>query len=96
MSPGDALRSFFPVGTRLREQPDSLHVVEPGYQEPRRYVRGGLGQMIAREDQRDLRVLDVIIIGEVGTEKPETLTDCFSVGTFRMGSIQSCWARSSL
>jgi hypothetical protein len=63
LSPGDALRSYFPVGTIFREDVNGVDVHKSDNSGTIRYERAG-SQMGTTGDQT-LTILDIIITGEV-------------------------------
>ena len=67
---GDPLRSYFPNDTRLRETKDGLMVQYSGSPDTLHYRSAGDSQQFLQSGEMRLR--DVIIIGEVGS--------CVSVG----------------
>ncbi|KAF9555742.1 hypothetical protein CPC08DRAFT_820884 [Agrocybe pediades] len=62
LPPGDPLRSYFPIGTQIREHFDGLMVENPRTREVRSYKHGSLPINASSEEQQ--RVKDIIITGE--------------------------------
>jgi hypothetical protein len=63
LSPGGALRSYFPVGTIFREDVNGVDVHEPGNSRTIRYERAG--SKVGMTGDQTLTILDIIITGEV-------------------------------
>lgn len=63
---GDPLRSYFPIGTQIREHREGLTVQGSGSSQIRRYVRASALETQSNSDDPPPRVQDIIITGEVG------------------------------
>jgi hypothetical protein len=62
---GNPLFAFFPGGTEVREDGNILRVQEPGRRGELHYVRGDHDALQRNNDATSLRVLDIIVLGEV-------------------------------
>lgn len=72
LSPGDPLRSYFPLGTHIKEHPDGLEIWEPGQgQQNSAYHYKRASHLSCSRDKEETeieekpRVRDIIITGEV-------------------------------
>uniref|UniRef100_A0A8H8CFX1 Uncharacterized protein n=1 Tax=Psilocybe cubensis TaxID=181762 RepID=A0A8H8CFX1_PSICU len=61
---GDPLRSYFPIGTQIREHREGLTVQGSGSSQVRRYVRASASDSRSNLDEPGPRVQDIIITGE--------------------------------
>lgn len=62
---GDPLRSYFPIGTQIREHREGLTVQGSGSPHIRRYLRASALETQANPEDRPPCVQDIIITGEV-------------------------------
>ncbi|EGO28705.1 hypothetical protein SERLADRAFT_446117 [Serpula lacrymans var. lacrymans S7.9] len=66
LSPGDPLRAYFPVGTRIREHSNEIQIHEPGRSEPLRYQRppSCALNVSLMTDNYTRSLKDIIVVGE--------------------------------
>lgn len=100
LKPGDPLSSYFPSGTQLKEYRDGLIIQEAGCNQVLRYQRASSIEAQKHDSDTMSYVQDIIITGEVGTERCLTSithnAHTFVSGTFGLGPVQPCWTGSTL
>lgn len=69
LNPGDPLDAYFPAGTQIKEYRDGLTVQEPGCDRALRYQRFSTNEAQKRDIDDVAYVQDIIITGEVSTNK---------------------------